>query len=967
MERSDLTPTLPSEEGEHAPERGAEIGRFLVLGGLGMGGMGMVLAAYDPHLDRKVALKMLRGEVWRSATTGREMLIREAQAMARLTHPNVVAVHDVGFSGADAYVAMELVEGSTLREWLAAEERRFGEILDVLAGAGAGLAAAHAAGIVHQDFKPDNVLVGRDGRPRVSDFGLAGSTVRGAGTKGYMAPEQEAGCPVDARADQYAFCVTFWEALAGELPPPEPAPPRTTRAKRAPRWVYRVLARGLARDPERRWPSMDALLAALRRRKRLGASGAIAAGAVVAVGLVAFAVGRERARAATCDGAEARLAGVWDATRREAVRQAFAAAPVPYRDAAWQAASARIDGYAGRWAAMVRETCRATRVEGRQSDTLMDLRMACLERRRAVLGDLTALWARGTSAETVERAVDAAGGLPPLAECADARALTERAPLPADPAARAKIATVRARLDGVEAMGLAGRRQEARKEAAAARVDAEAIGWAQLRAEAAYADGEILVRLSDSNAEVPLLDAVRFAGESRDDRLAARALIELVNSVAANQQKAERAALAAEIAEGAVRRAGGDPWLRGSLLRARGEVLLTATRYADARAAILAAHTYLAAVPGANDRETLQTLSQLARVAQEEGDAAGSRRLYQQQVDAMIPILGPEHPRVATALSNLALSTYQAGDLEAAAGFYRRALAIKEKVLGPDAKSTAFTLNDLGMLETVRGNLAEASALLERALAIRERGLGPTHALVAMTLDNLAALRRKQGRAGEAMALLERALAITVQVYGEKHASVAFPLASLGLLAHVQGDAAGALAYNRRALELREQTLGRDHPLTLESALAVAGTLAELHRCDEARPLIERAVARLDRGLGPEDARRAEALIAEAECELAGGRAAPAAERLERAVTLLETAGAEPAIRGSARWLLARALSTLGRRDEAVAAALKAEQELGGDADGAREVVAVREWLARRRPVRTPPGQFDRPADRPAK
>jgi tetratricopeptide (TPR) repeat protein len=968
MERSKLPPTLPTEDGDldAAPERGASIGRFLILGPLGMGGMGLVLSAYDPHLDRKVALKLLRGDRWRGAggTAGRDLLIREAQAMARLTHPNVVAVHDVGFSDQGGFVAMELVDGTTLREWLTETKRGWNEILDVLVAAGAGLAAAHAAGIVHQDVKPDNVLVGRDGRPRVSDFGLAGTLVPGAGTKGYMAPEQEAGGGVDARADQYAFCATFWEALEGHCPPPEPSPPRS---KAAPAWVYRVLARGLARDPGRRWPSMDALLAALRRRARLGASGAVVAGAVVVVGVAAFMVGRERAKAAACDGAEARLANVWDAPRRTAVRQAFAATQLSYGGAAWRGASARIDDYTRGWVAMYTETCRATRIEGRQSDTLLDLRMACLERRRGVLGELTGLWARGVDGETLEKAIDAAAGLPALAECADARALIERAPLPADPGVVARIGAVRARLDEVQALALVGRRHEARKSAAAARAEADATGWAQVRAEAAFAEGDILSRLGDPSAESPLLAAARFAGDARDDRLVARALIELVSSIAADQQQSGRASLVADIAEGAIGRAGGDATLRGKLLRSRAEALLTASKYADARAAIVTAHVYLSAVPGAHDSETLLTLSQLARVAQEEGDFAGARRLYQEHVTALIPILGLEHPRVATALSNLALAVYQTGDIEAAAGYYRRALAIKEKVLGAEALSTAFTLNDLGSVETERGNLDEAGTLLERALAIRERGLGPVHARVGMTLVNLAAVRRKQGRADEALTLLERALGITTQVYGEKHANVAYPLANLGDLLRARGDIAGALVYFRRAVDIREQTLGPEHPQTLRSILVVAEALAELHRCDEARPLLARAASGLERSPGAEPSYQGKALTAEAECDLAAGQVAQAAARLERAIVIFEKSGAEAAYRGSARWLLARALWSLGRRDEAIAAAEKAERELGGDADGARDVAAVRDWLGRRRAMRPAAGQLDRAGHPPAK
>src|SRR5215468_7612378 len=279
---SDITvQSLSSAEGgDEVPARGVSIGRFIVLGPLGMGGMGMVLSAYDPQLDRKVALKLLRTDRGALSEEGRARLVREAQAMARLNHPNVVAVYEVVFGEVTGYLVMELVEGTTLRAWLAKNQPRWEQIVDLHIAAGAGLAAAHRAGLVHHDFKPDNVLVDGEGRPRVSDFGLAGAGRPGAGTQAYMAPEQLGGGTVDARADQYAFCVTLWEALHGERPVAGAAPPSS---RKAPRWVDRALTRGLRAAPEERWPSMDDLLRVLRRGRR---SGARLAGLAAAVGAV---------------------------------------------------------------------------------------------------------------------------------------------------------------------------------------------------------------------------------------------------------------------------------------------------------------------------------------------------------------------------------------------------------------------------------------------------------------------------------------------------------------------------------------------------------------------------------------------------------------------------------------------------------------------------------------------------------
>jgi eukaryotic-like serine/threonine-protein kinase len=269
------------------------LGRFAVVRKLGEGGMGAVYMGYDALLDRRVALKLLHRD-----TVAREWLLREAQALARLAHPNVVAVHEVSEHEGSIFVAMELVEGQSLREWLAAGKRTIPQVLAMLVQAGKGLAAAHEAGLVHRDFKPDNVLVGRDGRARVVDFGIAAlatrpeveplpGTPRNAlasplthqgtlmGTPTYMAPEQFLGERATPASDQFSFCVTLHTAVYGEPPfagedlaalslsvlsgQLRPAPSRPGM----PAWLAPILRRGLAREPSERFPSMAALIAAL--------------------------------------------------------------------------------------------------------------------------------------------------------------------------------------------------------------------------------------------------------------------------------------------------------------------------------------------------------------------------------------------------------------------------------------------------------------------------------------------------------------------------------------------------------------------------------------------------------------------------------------------------------------------------------------------------------------------------------
>lgn len=340
----------PTTSGSEVAGEGTAFGRYLVLGQVGVGAMGVVLAAYDPELDRKVALKLLRARDEarhpEEHARLRARLGREAKAIARLSHPNLISIYDVGMHGAQVFLAMEFMSGGTLREWLERAKPSRATILSVFVAVGRGLAAAHAQGLIHRDFKPENVLFDADGRPKVADFGLArlvhaeaapaappatdhGVTVTSAsaldanltatgslaGTPAYMAPEQFTNDPIDSRTDQFAFCAALYEALYGERPfagdnvlaiasevltgTVRPAP----REARVPAWLRSVLLRGLARDPTARFPSMDALIKILARdregalRRRVLTS--LAALVVVfAAGVATFTVVSHRQRLA---------------------------------------------------------------------------------------------------------------------------------------------------------------------------------------------------------------------------------------------------------------------------------------------------------------------------------------------------------------------------------------------------------------------------------------------------------------------------------------------------------------------------------------------------------------------------------------------------------------------------------------------------------------------------------------------
>jgi hypothetical protein len=265
----------PSGLAQGLPRPGESIGRYEILRVVGVGGMGVVYEAHDTTLDRRVAVKLLRPDLLEGPS-----LLAEAQAMAKLQHPNIAAVHDAGIANGQLYVCMEFVAGSTLRAWVGEHACDWRAILALYIAAGEGLAYVHRAGLVHLDFKPDNVLVDPHGRVRVTDFGLArivGASPSRAivGTPAYMAPEQRSGSVTDARTDQYSFCVSLREALD---------------VAAAPRALHRVLERGLAAHPDDRHASMDELLVALAqalvpRRRRLAALAVVGATAAITAGV----------------------------------------------------------------------------------------------------------------------------------------------------------------------------------------------------------------------------------------------------------------------------------------------------------------------------------------------------------------------------------------------------------------------------------------------------------------------------------------------------------------------------------------------------------------------------------------------------------------------------------------------------------------------------------------------------------
>jgi tetratricopeptide (TPR) repeat protein len=836
-------PIMAQQDGDVALERGSALGRYVILERLGSGGMGVVFSAYDPDLDRRVAIKLLRPETSSSVGGGaaQERLVREARAMAKLSHPNVLAVFDVGTFGDRVFVAMELVKGTTLRAW-AVEHRSPWEIVPMYLQAGRGLAAAHAQGFVHRDFKPDNVLVDRDGRARVLDFGLVREvgdlaseatiplerassqrlssplTADGAllGTPAYMAPEQLLGQPTDALSDQFSFCLSLYEAIYGERPfGGETIPARVAaitggeirapaRAARVPAWLRRVIVRGLRSRPRERYPDMDALLAALRHDPTARWRRAGIAAAVLVCGAAVVAVSR-RHEAPLCAGAERDVAAAWSPAARQAMHSAFAATGKPYAEVAYDTAARMLDAHAAKWVEMNTSACLATRQRGSQSEDVLDLRMACLSHKLEELRTLAGIFGQA-DAPVVEQAVAAASSLE-LGECADVESLKAPVRPPREPALREQVEALRLRLAAAETLRKVGRYKASVDSATATLADARATGYAPLLAEAQYRLGSAQEGAGEyAAAEQSLLDAAYLAQANRQDDLAAQAWEQLVMVEGVRLGKPDEAVRsmarqAASLREG---RAASDEG-RARLARNLGVVLGSQEKFDEAQAQL------------------------------------------QRALDLYEKSLGPDHVLVATSLKSLGNLAQNRGQSEQALPYYRRALTIQEKALGPDHPEVASVLHNMAGALAEVGKSAEALATEQRALGIWERALGPEHPDLSFVLGGLGELYNVAGRHGEALASYQRALAIREKALGADNPLLAVPLLGIGRTYRAWGQPDMALTPLERALRLRQKTAapGKLAEVRFELAQALGDARQQPQRARELARLARAGYASL--------------------------------------------------------------------------------------------------------------------------
>ncbi len=924
------TDDAPPRRSAGRPARGSSIGRYVVLDLLGQGGMGVVYSAYDPELDRKVALKLLRGREQDDgrAEAGRARIVREAQALAKLSHPNVVTVFDAGTHEDEVFLAMEYVHGETLRAWLARGPWPWPRLLEVLVAAGRGLAAAHAAGILHRDFKPENVMIAADAAAvvRVMDFGLARRsganedtpaeantprlfglreemthTGQLLGTPGYISAELFAGRGVDERADQYAFCVTVWEAMYGKRPFRAvgllqlaaavcrghlPRPPTGTRV---PGWLHRAIARGLAPDPDARWPSMDALLAELARgqqrtrRRRLVAG--LAAGALVGAAVLGAAWLGRRARVQACEQQGAALAEVWNDDARAQLATSYVRLDSSL--ARWTAGAVehRLDEYVTSWQRERTAACLDDELHGRWTDAEHTASTWCFDEQRLELAAVVE-HVLEPSPETVLSAISSVADLSPSDRCSDRRALA-RAPAPPTQL-HTDMHELRVELSRARVLASATPDTVA-TEALLAR--AEELGWPPITARVRLVLATQL-RSSDRLEQAEAAAASAFHEAARADAwdVAADAAIDRART-ALHRQRFEDGLTWTELAATATARAGGNGSLRdaqqldvlGRLYEMHGDHDLAQDHSARALEAfrvalgeqhpLVATHmctlgvTYRARSDypsmralcaralelardtlGPDHPETAGIALRLAVSYAETGDYAVARALYEPGLATVVAARGPSHSQTAHFVMNLGIVAKGTGDYARARAYYERALATREATLGPEHPRVATTLRYLGELLLVQGELATATLHLERASGIMERARGADHLDVPQYLQALASARAASGDFAAARVLHERALAIaepTTAPVGEALVHVRY-----GDALRLAGDREGARRHYTRALELELGDLGPDHVVPARTSTRLAELELEDARPVEALARLEQAVPSFASGFG---------------------------------------------------------------------------------------------------------------------
>ena len=879
-----------------------EIGRFRVLDRIGAGGMGIVYAAWDPQLERRVAIKVVR--LANDEERARKRLLAEARAAARLSHPNVVTVHDAGTADGRVWVAMEFVEGETLGDWTTTP-RQPREVLEVFREAGRGLRAAHQAGLVHRDFKPANVLLSRDEagrlRAQVADFGLAAVTepVRDApasesseltgltregellGTPAYMSPEQHLGDAADARSDQYSYCVALYQALHGHLPFEGDSVAQLReavlggklprgRVGRVPRRIDSALARGLSRDPSERFADMKALLDELAPRSSRAriAAAAVVLGSVAAVAAASATVEPLGALATPCEELDAPWASSLAHDLLPRLRDALATADVPAAAAIASAATSGLQTYHDRWLDSRTRVCRATHVDGAQSEALLDLRMGCLDVRRREVVAMARVIVADPGPSVVNAAVDAIEQIDPPERCEEATP-DRNSPL----------------LEGEEVTEL---REELLELQAKFRLQR-------------YREG--LERSRELVAKVRPLGHRRLLGLSLELLVAFASRTGKVDEANAHAQEALTLAIESRQPDLAADLAGGLVWLEGYV----------------------------------------------------KGDYAAAERLG---ALALAWANAADYPRArATIVDNLGVVAFLAGDPALAERRHREAMTIEEPLREAYPATRVRHAINLSAALIEQGNVdkvAEAQTILQDAIALARRTYGDDHPSLASLLHNYALRQGTEYGCTHHMDDLERALAIKIANFGDNAVPVATTLSAVSVCRSTRGKYDAAAEGFAKVVEIRVRVGGPSNPQLRNTYLSWGRAEYERSDLTRAEELYREAEEVIRQSDGADSTQMHWVRFRLAEVTAARGDLDAAVEQVQAALELAEGSDPFPGDTATYRLALAQMLWE-DEPERALALARRAADALADQPTEAELLAKTRAWLDAPQPWK-PPG-----------
>ncbi len=924
------------------------IDRFPILGRLGAGGMGVVYSGYDEELGRRIAIKLVRSPDAEHADVYAKRLLREARVMAKLAHPNVVQVHQAGRSEDGTFIAMEFIQGQTLKDWLGASEKRsWRDVVDTFVQAGRGLAAAHAAGIVHRDFKPANAMIDDGGAVKVLDFGLArdgspreptdadmdvdsdaiGSKVHerltqtGAvmGTPAYMSPEQFRGRPPSPKSDQYNFSAALYQGLYGELPFPAlamamssiaaPSPPANHDV---PDWVHQLVLRGLSSDPDRRHESMDALLDALerdpiaRRRRLMGISAA-----AFGVGLLGFLLASVLTpppepvhEPQSCTGASDAIMEVWSPQRREAIGHALKGTNVGHADDVWARVAPQLDDYANDWADLSQDACEA-HLRGQQSDTLFDRRSACLDQHLATLGAVLDQLDEAKP-EIVDELPKAIASLPPIDHCRNLSALLDDGIDPPDPAIAAEVEKLRQRVAAAKSYELLGQFDEGLEPIETIVVQANNLGYAPLEAEALLQKGYLQQWSSTSTPEGTLATLraakLRAIGANHLEVVAAAASRHAL--VRGDLGEVGAALEEAEEVEAQLDQLPDAETLRGVHLNDYAHLLGLAGEHPRAVELFEDSLAVKRLAFGERHHEVAFTLYNLALVYMEQNALLSASTSFAEAQAIAIETLGPNHPATVAIMTEHAKTLIDRH-------CRRDPRTLLERILAVDTDDAFHPRYMMARLELLERDHVNARAHAERALELVNTDGSTTE--VVLSLQILAEVELAAGHEDPAFESLNRALGLVEASYGKEHRLYPTSLRQLAEAERIAGHHERAIEQNRQVLTVLEGTGLADSTEAYWTHSTLGRAYAEAGRMEEANSSFESALAfRKKQGIANDDLSRARLALERSNALLELDRVEAAKEALEYAMRSFEHGCEHDSLElALSRFGLARALMRL--------------------------------------------------------